>query len=586
MASAFVPPASGQGGGGGGDSAPVILFTDAVTGPTAFTHTGTNKGEGDLGCYLSVYGLNFGDPSGMGTTTKVFVGGVEVANYRYMGTTRVAAKFPWLQKIRVQLGALGNAPAGVALAVDVRVNGVSSSYSTLYPTPTFTPCAGKVHFASLSGDDNAAVPGDFAHPWRHLQISVNGVITGGMSPSFAKGDHCVIMGGDWSDANGQDTNWFRFRYPNIQEGDPAHYFHFTSYPGAIGANAIDDVHYTTPDGKSGGIAGSEGAQGGTVGDYVSVSDIRFDVSAGANSDAAPVNSQYSWYGWRCIDNEMGPWPSNLHSKGAGFEGHAQNSEIHANHIHDLNCVGAQETHGIYADSGAAAWNVSLNYVHDITGGNGVQFFDNNIDQAQPGWRGFEDMRVHHNWVENLRKYGLNFANSCTSGRVWNNVIIGAALSGIRFEISYPLAPYDWLIEFNTFYNNDTVGTGVLAQVFSDNANGTGSQTGLIKISDNIFCAGPDTVADSPYSLQGSAFFQFNRNDWYSPGHWTAGNTTKDGNALRVDPLFTNAAAGDFTLQAGSPMIDAALSPLFDPVNDFAFTTRPQNGVSDVGAYEA
>ena len=55
--------------------------------------------------------MNFG--SALGTGTKVFIGGVEVANYRYLGTAKVGAKLG-LQQLTVQVGSLGNAALGMA----------------------------------------------------------------------------------------------------------------------------------------------------------------------------------------------------------------------------------------------------------------------------------------------------------------------------------------------------------------------------------------------------------------------------------------------------------------------------------------
>ena len=54
---------------------PWVRYTDTVTAPT----TG---GVNGLGGYLSLFGSNFGTASGLGTTTKVFIGGTEAANYR------------------------------------------------------------------------------------------------------------------------------------------------------------------------------------------------------------------------------------------------------------------------------------------------------------------------------------------------------------------------------------------------------------------------------------------------------------------------------------------------------------------------
>jgi len=82
--------------------APLILYTDLLSGPTS-------GGENNNGTYLSIFGQNFGT-SGLGTTTKVFIGGVEVASYRYLGTSLGR---PDVQQITVQVGALSGLTRGV-----------------------------------------------------------------------------------------------------------------------------------------------------------------------------------------------------------------------------------------------------------------------------------------------------------------------------------------------------------------------------------------------------------------------------------------------------------------------------------------
>jgi hypothetical protein len=56
------------------------------------------------------------------------------------------------------------------------------------------------------------------------------------------------------------------------------------------------------------------------------------------------------------------------------------------------------------------------------------------------------------------------------------------------------------------------------------------------------------------------------------------------NVLGANPLFVNAAAGDFHLMALSPAIDAADSAATE-ATDFDGTARPQGAKRDVGAFE-
>ena len=63
----------------------------------------------------------------------------------------------------------------------------------------------------------------------------------------------------------------------------------------------------------------------------------------------------------------------------------------------------------------------------------------------------------------------------------------------------------------------------------------------------------------------------------------------DVNGIIGDPMFTNPGAGDFTVQLGSPAIDAgdpASSSDSSGAVDFRAVPRFVNGRIDIGAYEA
>jgi len=91
------------------DSDPNVLYTDLTSGP----NTG---GENNQGVYLSIFGRNLGT-TGLGTTSRVYIGSVEVANYRAALDPNTKLALPAgtigpcrgrsdIQQITVQVGAL------------------------------------------------------------------------------------------------------------------------------------------------------------------------------------------------------------------------------------------------------------------------------------------------------------------------------------------------------------------------------------------------------------------------------------------------------------------------------------------------
>ena len=163
---------------------PLVLYTDLLSGPNS-------GGENNLGTYLSIFGKNFGEASGLGSVTKVFIGGAEVAAYRYLGPSQGRLD---IQQITVQIGALNNPKPGVALPIEVRV-GTQKSKS--FSPQTFTVNPGRILFVSLQGDDATAIPGDISHPWRHLQTSAAAL--SGVWGAAKPGDVVVLRGGLWTD---------------------------------------------------------------------------------------------------------------------------------------------------------------------------------------------------------------------------------------------------------------------------------------------------------------------------------------------------------------------------------------------------
>jgi hypothetical protein len=137
-------------------SAPIVLYTDIASGPNS-------GGENGHGAYLSIFGKNFGSV-GLGSTVTVTIGGVAVDNYRYLGPSKGRAD---VEQITVQVGALGNPKPGIALPIQVVVDATGSNTNQ-----TFVVNPGRMLFVdNVHGVDATAVPGDIAHPYRHVQVA-------------------------------------------------------------------------------------------------------------------------------------------------------------------------------------------------------------------------------------------------------------------------------------------------------------------------------------------------------------------------------------------------------------------------------
>jgi hypothetical protein len=570
--------------------APLVSYTDALSGPVS-------GGENNQGAYLSIFGKNFGDASGLGDRTKVYIGGVEVANYRYLGPSAVGSRLG-IQQLTVQVGDLGNPEPGRPLPVAVVVDGASSNVNN-----TFIPNPGAILFLSPTGNDSTARIGDIDRPWRTLQNS-NGI--GGIYSMLRAGDHVVIRGGSWSEAKGIDGTWMRFGHAAQMGSQPTGaqgtgWIHITAYPGPVNGNKIDDVHYSTPGGTSGGIAGPWSAKAGEAGEYVSVSNLRMEVAANAARDAAPINLQYTGGHWRVVNNDLGPWPVAGVSvaKAAGVSGHGNDIKILGNHIHHIAGTSALENHGIYADTTAQNWEIAYNWIHDITGGSLVQFYDNEggagtaqLPNGAGVWPGFVGIRVHNNWLENAAKYGLNIGDAgANAGRVeyqaWNNVIMGTTMPPVRMASS--ATTMDITFAYNTLHNAMVANSGGGNGYFRNEWNGQGSAR-TIRVYNNLMSLGSRTTAGTDWFVDysgASSGWTFRNNLYWDNGR-SVGPLSNDPAALTGDPRFVDAANGNFALGSGSAAADKAKQTVpFSVTNDFTgITARPRGAANDVGAFES
>jgi hypothetical protein len=536
--------------------APQVLYTDVASGPNS-------GGENNEGAYLSIFGKNFGS-SGLGSTVKVYVNGVEVNGYRYLGPSRGR---PDVQEITVQVGALGSPAAGTPLPIKVVVNGVASNTDQ-----TFTVNPGRMLFVSQSGNDATAVAGDINHPYRHVQNGSTGafdvakpgdtIVMRGTNAGASLTSDPTAAGSAWTD---QDSGYFlRFIYLNG-----------TAPTGASGSGPISVIAYPDEDVYvyESYASGAKGAFSGvdttsyTGGRYVTIADLRIE-SGGA---AGVVNEQIDGQSWRVVNNEIsattgGSDPYNL---AGGITGNGSNTFWVGNHVHDMDSASPGEMHGIYID-GDGSYQVAYNWIAGVPDGTGFQVYVDGTNGSTVA----NNVVFHHNMISSVAKYGINIADGSSSGFVYyDNVVYNAAYGCLRFNtVSLKAAK----IYNNTFYScSSHGGYGVIT-------NDWNLPSGALDMENNIFYASSGgSYAGGSVGMSGGIGtvthnLFYNGNDGDS---W-------DAHPISGNPLFLtlSVTAPDLHLQTGSPAIGAG-STTVAPVVTTDYDLKPRSSTAiDIGAY--
>lgn len=528
---------------------PLVLYTDLLSGP----NTG---GENNHGTYLAIFGKNFGGAAGMGTATKVFIGNVEVAEYRYQGQSLGR---PDIQQITVQVGALGNPPVGVPLPVEVRVNGIKSKSFT---PQTFMVNPGRILFVSLQGNDATAIAGDVHHPWRYMQTPASTVAhSTGAWGAARPGDVIVMRDGHWMDIGfgGPRRPYFlkfignRGTEPTGAEG--AGPISITAYPGEkVVVDPPVKIAYGVFDGANAPRLG-DGDDNPKYSHWITISNLV--IPTGGINDG-PINLETGSNHWRVVNNDLSA-PDAVTNRAAGVTGNGQFEVVFGNHIHDVAGVGSRgETlldHGIYIDSGSD-WELAYNVIENITGGNGIQLY--NSGHATPT---IDRINIHHNWIHDVAKHGLNIGNTSGTGILsWSNVVYNT-VGGCWRNNSVDLQGAK--IWNNTFYNCNT--SGSYGAIWNDVKNADKPITADFR--NNIICPAP---ASKEYASGETGFqaegveFSGDKNLWCK-GRSQA-SAMFDVGAIFADPQFSKIGGElfDFHLQSASKAIgsgDASVIPL-------------------------
>jgi len=531
-------------------SAPIVLYTDIASGPNS-------GGENNNGAYLSIFGKYFGS-GGLGTTTKVTIGGKEVAVYRALGTSKARSD---IQQITVQIGALSGVTPGTAQPVRVTVNGVASNTDV-----TFTVNPGHILFVdNVSGSAPTGTVDDITKPFRHVQTSDTSKAAFGAMQS---GDIIVLRGTgtSWTDS-GNDTYFVKF----INKDG-------TAPTGATGTGPLTLMGYPGEDvfidfeGKAvhkGAISGIDTTGGFTGGHFVTIADLRIE----SGGDAGPIAVQIAGDHWRIVNNELSAASATNTAKAAAINGNATNSFWYGNHIHDIAGGSAQENHGIYID-GDGSYDIGYNTIEHVTGGNGFQIFVNGGNGSDFG----NHIHFHHNLVHDVSKHGLNVADGSQNDiALWDNVVYNTAYSGLRFNTN---TLHGARIDNNTIYNADTAGTfGGYAAISND----WNFPSDALDLRNNIVVPAPGKPYTGGSVGIDSGIGTISNNLW-SGG---TGSVSFDTHPVLAAPGFVNAAQADFHLLANSAAINAGSAGVAAwVVDDFDNDPRLIGSAYDIGAYES
>lgn len=228
--------------------------------------------------------------------------------------------------------------------------------------------------------------------------------------------------------------------------------------------------------------------------------------------------------------------------------------------------------GIYGAIGPTNITIEYNIIHDIAVAR--------LDNLNHGiyWEGVSSSLIQNNTIYNVAAYGIHLFGG-TGAQLADNVIRNNTIYAFGIPNTSDTAGIITYGNNNDIYNN---------VIYMTTANAGASGIAVVGAATEIYnntIWGTDNyavrVAENNTVIRNNIFYDI------SPGYVeliSGSGHVINTNLNGTDPLFVNLAAFNFHLQSGSPARNTGVT-ISMVTTDIEGTSRPQESIYDIGAYE-
>ena len=611
---------------------PVLHFSDITDGPT----TGlTDDKVSNQGAIVTIWGVNLGTPTLTSGAPQsgysISVGGTAPVYVYTWENASPAAGHPAdnyiyhkMQIVQFALSSstdttVGNQPLSITVTTpDGTSNGLAFTARTLSTNHIYfvCPAVGGCGTGSATGSDAGGVAGSWAHPWATMMHAVYAMATGDTayigSLSTTTAVNLSANTTDGTASSMMALLAYPGQTPTINTGD-GHGCFAGTYPGHTGGNfwalsrfqCASDAAFVWNGIDGGRIVGNEGtqqcayeAQAGMFNGQVQQPNGQTYLGNWLHDIGVfgPVEHCYANFYSGAIETTPSTWQQGVMAKST------PDGMSHVNYFENRyeGGSGGSACTGTPVQNGPIelGWNLYQN--NPVRGGT---YFGEEYCPA--GWSGTSKVHDHvfKDQVDAV-SVGGNASLSGHSGNsgflmtfngdFYNNLFIwtgqyDASASSNQVIVNVHSVPDTsaWGLSGTiNFLNNTVVGapSSVLGIISFSGLSG-GLTTAVVNWRNNIVWKN-NTVpfyASSPEYDTWSNPTAHTNNLWYYSGGTTTAPSW-DTSPVITDPKFTNAGTGDFSLQAGSPALNAGANLTATVPKDFLGNTRP-TAYPAIGAFD-